>query len=43
MPPFYYGTHYSTMGAVLHWMVRVVSHLQRLVACLLLVDNVAAL
>ena len=25
MPPFFYGTHYSTMGAVLHWMVRVVS------------------
>ncbi len=25
MPPFYYGTHYSTMGAVLHWLVRVVS------------------
>ena len=29
MPPFYYGTHYSTMGAVLHWLVRVVSHQER--------------
>ena len=24
MAPFFYGTHYSTMGAVLHWLVRVV-------------------
>ena len=25
IPPFLYGTHYSTMAFVLHWMVRVVS------------------
>ena len=25
VPPFLYGTHYSTMAFVLHWMVRVVS------------------
>lgn len=24
LPPFYYGTHYSTMAFVLHWLVRVV-------------------
>lgn len=23
-PPFYYGTHYSTMAFVLHWLVRMV-------------------
>ena len=26
VPPFFYGTHYSTMAFVLHWLVRVVSH-----------------
>ena len=26
LPPFYYGTHYSTMAFVLHWLVRVVGH-----------------
>lgn len=25
VPPFFYGTHYSTMAFVLHWLVRVVS------------------
>ena len=25
IPPFLYGTHYSTMAFVLHWLVRVVS------------------
>lgn len=24
LPPFYYGTHYSTMVFVLHWLVRLV-------------------
>lgn len=24
LPPFYYGTHYSTMAFVLHWLVRLV-------------------
>ena len=24
VPPFFYGTHYSTMAFVLHWLVRVV-------------------
>lgn len=24
MPRFYYGTHYSTMAFVLHWLLRVV-------------------
>lgn len=24
LSPFYYGTHYSTMAFVLHWLVRVV-------------------
>lgn len=24
LPPFHYGTHYSTMAFVLHWLVRVV-------------------
>lgn len=27
MPPFHYGTHYSTMAFVLHWLVRVVRNL----------------
>lgn len=26
VPPFFYGTHYSTMAFVLHWLVRVVSN-----------------
>ena len=25
VPPFHYGTHYSTSGFVLNWLVRVVS------------------
>lgn len=24
LPPFYYGTHYSTMAFILHWLVRIV-------------------
>lgn len=24
LPPFYYGTHYSTMAFVLHWLIRLV-------------------
>lgn len=24
LPAFYYGTHYSTMAFVLHWLVRLV-------------------
>ena len=27
IPPFHYGTHYSTAGFVLNWMVRVVSQI----------------
>ena len=26
VPPFFYGTHYSTMAFVLHWLVRVVRY-----------------
>lgn len=25
IPPFHYGTHYSNLAFVLHWLVRVVS------------------
>lgn len=28
IPPFLYGTHYSTMAFVLHWLVRVVRETQ---------------
>ena len=38
IPPFHYGTHYSTAGFVLNWMVRVVSqinngHAEVAIAC----------
>ena len=26
IPPFHYGTHYSNLAFVLHWLVRVVSY-----------------
>ena len=33
IPPFLYGTHYSTMAFVLHWLVRVVSPTCFIFAC----------
>lgn len=32
LPPFFYGTHYSTMAFVLHWLVRLVGVASALLA-----------